>query len=139
MVELDFDALNKELQESADSRKKETVLPLCFDYFSSTEYIAEKIEGSLDRADAEKSIYYYFDLECTGLKFFVKNLIRKANHFLLFRTVESQRNFNQSILRANRLMFRSLQGMKKQHERDMATIQSLESRIRKLEERAEQE
>jgi hypothetical protein len=133
MVQLDFDALNRELEAAADRRERRSDPPLDFDYFFSTEQLPNLIEQSLAGAEAGKSISYYFDLECGGLKLLIKRLIRKATHFLFFRTIESQRNFNTSMLTASRLMYSTLMGMKEQHERDTRRIRSLEERIRTLE------
>ena len=133
MTEIDFESLNRDLEESAARQQELTPQPLSFDYFFSTRIFSEKLSRLLKEARDCTKINYYFKLDSKGIKLFVKRLIRKCNRFLFFENFETQRKYNTNILEAENLLFRSIIGLQKQHERDMEIIRSLEARLNKLE------
>ena len=138
MTEIDFDSLNRNLEESATGQQEIAPQPLSFDYFFSTKFFSEKLYRLLRETRNFTNINYYFDLKARGIKLFVKQFIRKCNHFLFFENFETQRKYNASVLETENLLFRSIIGLQKQHERDMEIIRSLEARLNKLEAQHEQ-
>lgn len=132
MTKIDFDALNGELETSAERRGKKNALPLSFDAFFLSIY-GKIVQDYLDAANEFKDINYYFDLESKGLKCFMRRLVRRMNKFLFFKNFENQREFNSLILKSNQMLCRHIMRMEEQHDSDVQTIQSLEERIRKLE------
>ena len=138
MTKIDFDALNRELEESAAGRQEAAPQPLSFDYFFSTTVFSQKLGRLLREARDFTNISYYFDLHAGGIKRFVKRVIRKCSHFLFFENFERQRNYNTTVLEAEKLLYRSVIGLQQQHERDMEIIRSLEARLNRLEAQHEQ-
>ncbi len=133
MTEIDFDKLNRDLEERAAKRGTWISMPFSFDYFFSTNFFFSQIRKKLRTAEAYTDIDYYFDLDSSGIKLFIKRIIRKMNKFLFLRNFETQRKYNALTLETETLLYRSLIGMQKQHEHDRAVIQSLEARLDKLE------
>lgn len=134
MTDIDFDSINRELEESATKRDLKDFVPIPFDNFFQS--MQEQIFlDCMEKAYEDKNIDYYFDLGCKGPKKFLRRLIRRMNKFLFFRNFEMQSNFNSSVLQMNQILHKGLQTMKEEHEKDLKTIQILEERVHKLEER----
>ncbi len=122
MTELDFTKINRELSMRAGARKQSSRPLKSFDSFFCTEYLSKITECYLNEASSLKDIDYYFTLHDKGIKLFVKKLIRKANKFLFLRNIEQQRNFNNALLQANLLLYRKLDALQCQYERDMNAL-----------------
>ena len=115
MTEIDFDKLNRELEESAAERETWISMPFSFDYFFSTKFFFRQICKKLRKTEEYTDIDYYFDLESSGTKLFIKRIIRKINKFLFLKNFETQRKYNALVLETETLLYRSLVGMQKQH------------------------
>ncbi|MCR5622411.1 MAG: hypothetical protein K6G18_11245 [Treponema sp.] len=138
MTEIDFDTLNRELEEGAAQRNTDGTPPLSFDLvFQKMQ--KEAIQDYMDRANEAKKIDYYFDLDCTGPTLFMRRLIRRINKFLFFKNFQRQADYNSYLLQINRMLFKHILTTEEEHEKDRRTIQALEEKVRILEQMAEME
>lgn len=133
MTKIDFDSLNRELEESAARRTPQVSIPFSFNYFFTTLFFPKQLVTLLKDAGNYTDIDYYFELEAKGIKLLVKRIIRKLGHFLFFKTFETQRMYNTSLLWAENLLYKSLKEMQEQSKHDKEVIRSLEARLSKLE------
>ena len=133
MTDIDFDALNRELEESAARRKITEEQPLPFEEFFPSIYV-KIVQSRMEKAAQVKDIDYYFDLDSKGLTLFIRRLIRRANKFLFHKNFDNQRKFNSLVLDSNQLLFNHIIKMEKLLEQNRQTIQSLQAKIKKLEE-----
>ncbi len=134
MTDIDFDSINRELEESAAKRNTEASDSMPFDVvFQKMQ--KKIIQDYIDKATENKKIDYYFDLDSKGLKLFMRRLIRRINKFLFFKNFQRQADFNSYILQLDQMLYKYSKTLEEKHENDMQKIRSLEERIRVLEEK----
>ena len=132
MTDLDFNKLNRELNESADARNIREAQPMSFDEFFPSIY-GKILQRYMEKADEVKDLDYYFDLDCKGPTLFIRRLIRRMNKFLFFENFANQKKYNSIMQDSNMLLYSHIRRLEKLLNRNMQVIQSLEARIRKLE------
>ena len=132
MVEIDYDRLNRELEEAASQRDAGAAHPTSFDAFFPSVY-GRIFQRTMDKAYEVKDVDYYFDLDCTGMTLFKRRLIRKVLKFLFHKNFEKQKEFNTLMQETIQMLHAHIKRQEELLDRNMQVIRSLEERIRMLE------